>query len=522
MGLDILTLRSSKRYTEESLEGAGALKGNDGKDGDDGKSAYQSALDNGFEGTEEEWLESLDGDDGKSAYQTAVDNGFEGTEEEWLESLKGKDGTGAVKVSEEEGNIITEKEDGLYATVEEPLIVEMRFNIGTPNCNITSLSETYQAIYDALRNNRDVIVKGYNNSARTDAPLWFYPIGYIANSNMATFQCVYQYSENSMTIYYLQITSVNNGLFYYTYDMTNPDLSEYVTYEELAEEIANASHLSREIVTTVPTADTAKENVIYMLKVESATGSDVYQEYQLINGEVVLVGDTSVDLSGYQKLLSGTAGQFVGFDSTGKAIAQALPVDTTLKSSSNNPIANKTVFYALAEKQENLAGKGTAGQFVGFNNEGEIEITEDFPAFARVQGSTADNDSRIEITSTSLVIKQHFRRAKIYLANVLASSSSYTNKGGPAVIDVYRIADGTYKTMATCQPVIMMNNGTPDVINIYNWAPSVNITEQADGSLKLVTSAGGAINIINVSTGATTGSGSGGAGGDFNQILVWF
>ena len=32
------------------------------------------------------------GADGKSAYEIAVDNGFEGSETEWLESLKGKDG----------------------------------------------------------------------------------------------------------------------------------------------------------------------------------------------------------------------------------------------------------------------------------------------------------------------------------------------------------------------------------------------------------------------------------------------
>jgi hypothetical protein len=32
------------------------------------------------------------GQDGKSAYQIAVDDGFVGTEEEWLESLKGQDG----------------------------------------------------------------------------------------------------------------------------------------------------------------------------------------------------------------------------------------------------------------------------------------------------------------------------------------------------------------------------------------------------------------------------------------------
>lgn len=33
------------------------------------------------------------GKDGKSAYEIAVENGFDGTEEEWLDSLKGADGT---------------------------------------------------------------------------------------------------------------------------------------------------------------------------------------------------------------------------------------------------------------------------------------------------------------------------------------------------------------------------------------------------------------------------------------------
>ncbi|WP_274584107.1 hypothetical protein V9W64_00005 [Neisseria leonii] len=39
--------------------------GKDGRDGADGKSAYQLAVDNGFEGTVEEWLNSLRGRDGK-------------------------------------------------------------------------------------------------------------------------------------------------------------------------------------------------------------------------------------------------------------------------------------------------------------------------------------------------------------------------------------------------------------------------------------------------------------------------
>ena len=51
-------------------DGTRALNGKDGKDGKDGKN----------------------GKDGKSAYELAVQKGYEGTEEEWLISLKGEDG----------------------------------------------------------------------------------------------------------------------------------------------------------------------------------------------------------------------------------------------------------------------------------------------------------------------------------------------------------------------------------------------------------------------------------------------
>ena len=45
--------------------------------------------------------------DGKSAYQIAVDNGFEGTEAEWLESLKGSDGSDGADGSDGEDSTIT-------------------------------------------------------------------------------------------------------------------------------------------------------------------------------------------------------------------------------------------------------------------------------------------------------------------------------------------------------------------------------------------------------------------------------
>ena len=115
---------------QKGATGASGSNGKDGKDGADGKdgvngqngkSAYELACENGFEGSLVQWLDSLvgkdglngvngangqngadgkdgkDGADGKSAYELACEAGFEGTLTEWLASLVGKDGVAAAK-----------------------------------------------------------------------------------------------------------------------------------------------------------------------------------------------------------------------------------------------------------------------------------------------------------------------------------------------------------------------------------------------------------------------------------------
>lgn len=61
MAIDVETYAASAAYTKASLEGKGAIKG---KDGENGKSAYQIAVEKGYSGTEEQWLESLEGEKG--------------------------------------------------------------------------------------------------------------------------------------------------------------------------------------------------------------------------------------------------------------------------------------------------------------------------------------------------------------------------------------------------------------------------------------------------------------------------
>ena len=77
---------------DAGADGKDGKDGVDGKDGAAGKSAYELAVDAGFDGTLDEWLDSLHGNDGKSAYEIAVANGFYGSQRDWLMSLRGEPG----------------------------------------------------------------------------------------------------------------------------------------------------------------------------------------------------------------------------------------------------------------------------------------------------------------------------------------------------------------------------------------------------------------------------------------------
>ena len=103
-------------YKGTEAEWLASLKGADGKDGVDGKSAYEIAVDNGYIGSVQAWLASLagahgeKGDAGKSAFELAVDNGYIGSEEEWLASLVGKNGLSAYEIALKHGFEGTELE----------------------------------------------------------------------------------------------------------------------------------------------------------------------------------------------------------------------------------------------------------------------------------------------------------------------------------------------------------------------------------------------------------------------------
>lgn len=174
---------------------------------EDGKSAYEVAVENGFSGTEAEWLESLKGADGKdgadgqpgrdgtngidgangsngkSAYEIAVANGFSGTETEWLESLKGSDGKDAPEI--DLSGYATK--DELQKLEENALYLE--------NLILSDATVNFITLFEAGEN----VLSTYGESLYT-----FYHDGYRSLAGFVESYPNFCSAENGYTIYFNQ------------------------------------------------------------------------------------------------------------------------------------------------------------------------------------------------------------------------------------------------------------------------------------------------------------------------------
>lgn len=245
MALDIISLSLAKAYTNnyvaESLEGAGALKG----------------------------------DPGKSAYEIDVSNGFTGTEVEWLESLKGEKGD--------------DGQDGIYVT---------SMNISEDN-KVTALLSNGNTLQVGTLNT----VKGDKGDSGAvpriddETKRWFigdYDTGYVAVPNT-------DISFNDLTDIPVIPTSlsqlvndeefikntVSNLLNYYT-------KSETYTKTEVTNLVSNISQLNTSIVSELPT-ENISTTTIYLI----SAGESIYNQYMYIDGEWANLGNTSMNLNGY-------------------------------------------------------------------------------------------------------------------------------------------------------------------------------------------------------------------------------
>lgn len=84
---------------------------------------------------------------------------------------------------------------------------------------------------------------------------------------------------------------------------TGIDSTKLVTTDSIEplilEKISQSQHMKKVVVTELPDPADADANTFYLIKIDTATGSDKYEIWTKIGDELILIDDTSVDLENY-------------------------------------------------------------------------------------------------------------------------------------------------------------------------------------------------------------------------------
>lgn len=217
-----------------------------GSIGAPGRSAYELAVQQGYKGTLDEWLESIKGADGRDAYTIAVEGGYKGTEEEYNNALT----IAPVAVDKINNADITPTKDSTNLVLSggvkdaiDSLNSDFNADLATINSSITNLS-------DEIDNIVNVEIGDQLKSSIID-------------------------------------------------NLTSSDTEKALSARQgkvLKELIDNLANLQITVVDTLPT--TGESNIIYLVK-KAGTGTDIHDEYVYVEGNWEKIGTTDVDLTNY-------------------------------------------------------------------------------------------------------------------------------------------------------------------------------------------------------------------------------
>ena len=217
-----------------------------GSIGAPGRSAYELAVQQGYKGTLDEWLESIKGADGRDAYTIAVEGGYKGTEEEYNNALT----IAPVAVDKINNADITPTKDSTNLVLSggvkdaiDSLNSDFNADLATINSSITNLSDEIDNIVNVEIGDQ------------------------------------------------LKASIIDN--------LTSSDTEKALSARQgkiLKELIDNLANLQITVVDTLPT--TGESNIIYLVK-KAGTGTDIHDEYVYVEGNWEKIGTTDVDLTNY-------------------------------------------------------------------------------------------------------------------------------------------------------------------------------------------------------------------------------
>jgi hypothetical protein len=256
---------------------------------------------------------------GSSAYESAVRNGFTGTEEEWLASLQGKQGISPTITENENNDDDTYKLDitDVNGTFTTPNLK------GTAGSNSTTGEEinidltdyyTKEEIDSAVsplvdnshtHDNKDTL----DNFSSDDSNLYYG--GQTVTINGVTINDELYTTEATLSSYKIsqlldKLSNEMQELINSTTDNIDDNtVSTEKTYSSvkienkintIEETISGV--IKRDIVSALP-QDNIDNSTIYMVLKENGAENNIYDEYMYINSNWELIGNTEINLNNY-------------------------------------------------------------------------------------------------------------------------------------------------------------------------------------------------------------------------------
>ena len=143
------------------------------------------------------------------------------------------------------------------------------------------------------------------------------------------------------------------------------------TDTKIGEAVAAQGHMKAQVVEG--TAQMTENNVLYLVKDDTVTGVDQYNEYILIDGTPTLIGSTSTDLTGYAK----TADQKVITDALSGRIDTLEAIDYNAYALKTETVAKTDYDTKIGEIETALGEKLVAADLADYAKTADVNSTID-------------------------------------------------------------------------------------------------------------------------------------------------
>lgn len=246
------------------------------------------------------------------------------------------------------------------------------------------------------------------------------------------------------------------------------------TDTKIGEAVAAQGHMKTQVVEG--TAQMTETNVLYLVKDDTVTGVDQYNEYILIDGTPTLIGSTSTDLTGYAK----TADQKVITDALSGRIDTLEAIDHSAYALKTETVAKTEYNAKIGEIETALGEKLVAADLADYAKTADVNSTIDTKISTTIgtKPTKGENGNYTGATGiyTDIYIKDEVTKL---IADIT---------GGESAADVLASLND-YKTENNARVTAV-----EDQLSTFAKADEVYTKEQVDGKITTINDTVGGIN----------------------------